>query len=660
MLRLLIPFVLFFVPRLAVAQPTKVRSHPPLRVAPKPAKRAMDSGPAKFVDARRGNDKANGSRTTPWKSIGHALENLSAGDTLYIRGGTYRERVRIALKGAAKKPITIRAYPGEAVVLDGGYAEFFDAPAQAWEPVAGGAKGEYRSRKTYRNLRNIYGWFGDSMIGLNSYYHAKDLRATNETITWPKGADPKTTDIRPLYCGPGLWYDATTGRIHCRLAHTHLPKPVPNYNGETDPRKLPLVVSSFRSKPLMIDGATHVRIQDLTIRGGGYDTVEIDHGTHITLDNLTLWCSSYGLRASRTRHLKILNCGFYGSCPPWHFRGDTSKRAYPGRPFRDITRLNTHSHLVIGAGREYSVFAHPVNENWEIAYCEFTDAHDGPYLGGVSMKFHHNLIEDTQDDGVYLSQMYPRHLYWRSGAKIEIYQNVFRRCLTALAFGGPEDTRDQLFIYRNIVDLRSPVWTGRPRGNRPKPAFSYGKLMGDHGSPPWPAMNIYHNTFVMRGPARTGGMTSLTHSKPEHPRKAFNNVFLHLARLPGYGLPDADRGVIADGNIYWSPAAVGKKPAAFFGRFRRSRQFTASKAKYPLGTSTNSQLADPKFRSVPEDPAKTSDYRPQPGSPLINAGVSIPKEWPDVANIKDPGKPDVGALPKGTTMFPVGRQPVKR
>ena len=86
--------------------------------------------------------------------------------------------------------------------------------------------------------------------------------------------------------------------------------------------------------------------------------------------------------------------------------------------------------------REFEVFAHPCNDNWEISYCEFTNSHDGPYLGGVSMKFHHNLIEETQDDGVYLSPMYPRHLFMGSGAEIHIFQNVFRGCLTALAFGG--------------------------------------------------------------------------------------------------------------------------------------------------------------------------------------------------------------------------------
>ncbi len=48
------------------------------------------------------------------------------------------------------------------------------------------------------------------------------------------------------------------------------------------------------------------------------------------------------------------------------------------------------------------------------------------------------------------------------GAEIHIFQNVFRGCLTALAFGGSEDTRDKVFVYRNVFDLRPQVLTGRP------------------------------------------------------------------------------------------------------------------------------------------------------------------------------------------------------
>ena len=88
-------------------------------------------------------------------------------------------------------------------------------------PYAGGGKDEYRSTRAYPNLRHVVGSFGDSMIGLNTYYHAQDLRAENELMTEGNGKDANT-DADPVYCGPGIWYDPTTGYIHVRLAHTHL------------------------------------------------------------------------------------------------------------------------------------------------------------------------------------------------------------------------------------------------------------------------------------------------------------------------------------------------------------------------------------------------------------------------------------------------------
>ena len=177
------------------------------------------------------------------------------------------------------------------------------------------------------------------MVGLQTYYHANDLRAKNERWDWEDPARAKETDVKPVYCGPGLWYDAATGHVHARLAHTHLPAGLVNYSGETDPRKLRLVIAPFRSVPLTLDGARHVRIQDLVIRGAGYDSVVIQQSSDIELDNLTVWAGSYGLRATGAQRLKVLGCGFYGSVPPWTFRTDTSLQSYPGRPHRDITRL---------------------------------------------------------------------------------------------------------------------------------------------------------------------------------------------------------------------------------------------------------------------------------------------------------------------------------
>lgn len=630
----------------ARAETSKILSHPPLRVAPPPSKRALGKGPAYFADARSGNDTNEGSKESPWRTIQYALGQLEAGDTLYLRDGTYYENVRIALAGRKDAPITIRSYRGEQAVIDGGYREFFQSSAEAWQPATDGANGEYVSSRRYGNIRNVIGSFGDSMIGLNTYFHAMDLRGKSGVIE----KKPDRDDIEPLYCGPGLWYDRATGLIHARLFHTDIPK-IDNYRGETDPRKLPLVVARFGSVPLTINHAKHVRLQDLVIRGAGYDTVVVDYGIDLDFDNVTIWCGTYGMRTWRTGPLRFHRSALYGNIPPWLFRSDSSKRAYPGRPTRDITRLNTHSNWVVEAGREFSVFATPMNDNWEIAYSEITEGADGPYFGGVNLRFHHNLLENMQDDGIYLSQMYPRHIYMQGGAEIHIYQNVLRRALTMFAFGGFErETKDKVYIYRNIIDLRPPVQGGRPSAQRPDPAFSPGKMVGDHGGPPWPTMMIYHNTFLLRG-----YMVGLgTHTNPERPRHVFNNIVVHYTKFPGLQVPKPEHGT-GDGNLYWCPVAEAKQVDTALSRYRASRDFEDSKKFYPPGFAANAVVGDPKFRKGVEDPAETNDYRLERGSPAIGAGAAVPEEWPDPLREDDKDQPDIGALPYKAKMFEVGR-----
>src|SRR5262249_39026602 len=148
---------------------------------PKPSVRPIGSENLRYADAGKGDDGNDGSRDKPWKAVRHALTRLKPGDMLLLRGGTYYETLTVTLAGSADRPITLRSHPGELAVLDGGLREFHEQPEKAWEPVADGAKGEFRSAKAYPGLGGIVlGHFGDSMIPLHGYRHLIDLRSSNE------------------------------------------------------------------------------------------------------------------------------------------------------------------------------------------------------------------------------------------------------------------------------------------------------------------------------------------------------------------------------------------------------------------------------------------------------------------------------------------------
>jgi len=82
--------------------------------------RLYRSGGRVFYVAVSGSDANPGSLTSPWRTIRKAANTLAAGDTVYIRKGTYRERVIPKNSGTdAGRAIRYSAYPGETATIDG-------------------------------------------------------------------------------------------------------------------------------------------------------------------------------------------------------------------------------------------------------------------------------------------------------------------------------------------------------------------------------------------------------------------------------------------------------------------------------------------------------------------------------------------------------------
>jgi len=72
-----------------------------------------------YYVAPNGKDSNPGTASRPWQTIQKAAGALAAGDTVYIRAGTYHERVVPQHSGSAGNEITFAAYPGESVTIDG-------------------------------------------------------------------------------------------------------------------------------------------------------------------------------------------------------------------------------------------------------------------------------------------------------------------------------------------------------------------------------------------------------------------------------------------------------------------------------------------------------------------------------------------------------------
>jgi hypothetical protein len=75
-----------------------------------------------FFVAPNGSSSADGSMNKPMDlatALSGAGGQIGAGDTIWVRAGTYYAPFRSTVSGQSGKPVVIRAYPGERAIIDG-------------------------------------------------------------------------------------------------------------------------------------------------------------------------------------------------------------------------------------------------------------------------------------------------------------------------------------------------------------------------------------------------------------------------------------------------------------------------------------------------------------------------------------------------------------
>ncbi|MCA9173899.1 MAG: hypothetical protein KDB14_05370 [Planctomycetales bacterium] len=655
---------------------TEFVSHPPTRPLPQPfaAPVAPVMAPGKLwhVDPTRGDDAGDGGEQQPWRTLAYATRQLQPGDTLLLRGGVYYERLALTRSGEQQRPITIRAYPGELPVVDGGLREFRERPEQAWMPLDGGAEGEYVSTATYPGVDArraptqflpaswepmwgiederplALGHFGDSMVPLHGYRLLADLRAKNELWT---GNKQQMSELG-LYGGPGLWFNRETQRVHIRLAHHQMAGLEGNaYRGETDPRRLQLSIAlGFGEEVMRIVGLHDVALQGIVFRGAtGSPLLHVYGSQRVTLDHLTLFGGFPGLLVNASQQIRVTHSAFRGLAAPWTSRAHMKYRG-------------TASYQIVFRNEQ------PINEDIELANCEFTDDHDFAFLRYVkNLQFHHNLVDNFNDDGLECGAKLRDHTLY-------IYQNRIGRCLIPITQHEimkdeaplDHDEGSGVHIYRNVFDMRGGVYKSPPAEPDATGAYLRGEghLAGDHGSPIWPVMRVYHNTFVRETPVfRNYFLFGLgAQGLRQNERDVFNNLFVQTDRVPGVVILGKDPGKLREGgNLIWGvtegrelPDEPAKASALWFAKFRRSPLFALSQQVHEPGWTTQDRVADPRFVKLSSAVGEADDLRLRDDSPAIDFGRPLPESWPDPLRSQDDEHPDSGALPRGVEPARIG------
>lgn len=119
-----------------------------------------DAGPGEYYVAPWGDDAGPGTIESPWATVEKGLISLEAGDTLYLRAGTYVEQIKYPdiSDGTSTSRITVRAFPGERPVIQGSFrikgADYwtYDGVNVTWD-LAAGKPNQYMVR-----LKGGTGW----------------------------------------------------------------------------------------------------------------------------------------------------------------------------------------------------------------------------------------------------------------------------------------------------------------------------------------------------------------------------------------------------------------------------------------------------------------------------------------------------------------------
>lgn len=544
-----------------------------------------------------------GTQADPFHSINHAIRQVDGGGVVYLRGGQYIEEVDLTGIGGSDDQhlIVVRPHELERVTVDatvqqfrrpsdqvdwkqvGTTDEFVSAarfPASESTDIRAGAFLTWRNPLTLRirHTRLVTYDRHEDLLSLNQLWPNPEVLAEHPDMLGPDVSHEWLREVngedvsfcpkryRPyVYMGPGIWFDTDSSeagrRVHIRLAHTTNQVPGwPDYDGATDPREVPLALSADQSHVLRLVSCSNFRFENLTLRFGGVDTIRLRDCTNIVFDGLTIWAGSRAIRfESDNEHpdefnvdIEFANCAIDGGLPTWFFRSDRKDAGYRFRPAAgqavETNDLGYSTSAVLLSSRNART------RNIDIHHCEISNGHDVSAAFGEDMRFHHNWVDNINDDGLIITGA-------AGTQNARIYRNVITRTLTGLSFAGGQI--GQVYVFRNLFDLRAPTLGNRPTGEAGEHSLRQGTFYKD-GANEGP-FDLFWNTCVVldaggigadRDEPAAAGFAHYRALTGAQRRRSYNNVFAAicspgtLARAIAFLPPGGFQGP-TDGNDYY-------------------------------------------------------------------------------------------------------------
>ena len=343
----------------------------------------------------------------PPKGIQAALDAAEPGDTVWLRAGVFRERVKMTRSGKHSAPITLTGDPG--AIIDGS-----DAVTLDWQPATDVAPGVWRAKVP----GPVYTLTCDGkIVTMLREDRVKADRA--DAWAWPKlfrdGVGPsKFAGVKAL----ALYRDREKELLI-------------RFDGDLEPRGKAFTVSP-REPMVRIDGANRCVVRGLTLRNASYGVL-IENSVGSVVEQCHIGPADYGVwLAAGSDRCTVRFCELFM---------DPLSGADPHQPG---AWDNWQAHKTGGHYDRYGVAIRNTVGGHEIHDNDIHDHWDGIEDVGKpgenrGLRIHHNRIYNVSDDGLE-----------PNGAEEDCqwHDNTVQRSICGFRIKAP--TAGPLYAYRNL------------------------------------------------------------------------------------------------------------------------------------------------------------------------------------------------------------------
>ncbi len=258
--------------------------------------------------AVEGDDAAAGSRSAPFRTVARAVASATAGETIQLGPGVFRESVVMTKSGAEGAPIIIRGTLG-----DNGQWLTRVTSGRALDPAAWEAAGGGLLRNTEVAAPVFALTWGERRVAAlhDRAGHVKNgaprLYSAWEVLAWPEGHR-----LKARYDEDGLDFWKTIGGVYHfgqRPGSTTGPALYLRLAGVAGPE--PLALEAYRAgATIALDQASHIVLRDLEIAGGEVGiAIRGENARHNEVDHCRiLFATDRVLIQKRASRNVIRNC----------------------------------------------------------------------------------------------------------------------------------------------------------------------------------------------------------------------------------------------------------------------------------------------------------------------------------------------------------------